>query len=264
MKLRLLLLMAAALLWLGAQKTPATADETPAVSCPETPAVVNAAITDYGAIMDGRHNRQRLSVRPFLDDWSGFVAVQNTGTTFIDHFTVSFSCPMKDSDAISIKLLSPAIPALLWKPFARDMLSLCTRDMIFTINDGRVTMRDGATGLPITITGLTPSSPLTPAGLAPGETILVEYTEPYSSCMEGFVRSIAERKNMDVRIDIADRENSVIRMTIKEYKVALITFEQIVAAIRFKGKGEYGLSSLVLTIDGQLCHSVPWVEFEWQ
>lgn len=231
---------------------------------PVQPQLISAAITDCGAVMNGERKRNGLSVRPFLEDWTGFVAVKNTGTTFIDHFRVTFFCPMEGSNAMKIDLVSPDIPCWLWKPFAGDMISLCTRGMDFVIKDSRVKMRDAATGNPITVSGVYPSQPLKPEGLAPGETVLVEYTEPYSACIEGFVKSIAARKNMDIRTEIADRENNVMHMIARNYTIAFLTFDQIVAAITFKGTGEHGSCSLELTIDDQLYDSVPWVAYEWK
>jgi hypothetical protein len=214
--------------------------------------------------MNGERRRDGLWVRPFLEDWTGFVAVKNTGTAFIDHFTVTFSSPMKDSKIIKIDLVSPAIPSWLWKPFAGDMLSLCTRGMNFTIKDGLVEMHDAASGVPISITGLYPSRPLGPEGLAPGEAVLIEYTEPYSNCIEGFVNSIATRKKMTITTEIVDRENNIMHMLAKDFKIAFLTFDQIIAAITFKGKGEYASCSLELSIDNELYDSVPWVSFEWK
>jgi hypothetical protein len=240
------------------------AEDNPDPAGCQPPVVVSAAITDCGAVMNGERKRNGLSVRPFLEEWTGFVAVKNTGTTFIDHFRVSFSCPMEDSEAIKIDLVSPAIPSWLWKPFAGDMVSLCTRGMDFTVKDGAVAMHDAATGAPISVTGSYPSHPLRPEGLGPGETILIEYTEPYCTCIEGFVRSIATRKNMEIETEIVDRENNIMHMLAKNYSLAFLTFDQITAAITFKGTGEQGSCSLELSIDNQLYDSVPWVAYEWK
>ncbi|MEW6076298.1 MAG: hypothetical protein AB1724_00655 [Thermodesulfobacteriota bacterium] len=251
-------------IFLVAAAFPTVAEENTGQPEGTQPILISAAITDCGAVMNGERKRSGLSVRPFLEDWTGFVAVKNTGTTFIDHFRISFSCPMKGSDAMKIDLVSPDIPAWLWKPFAGDMISLCTRGMDFVFTGGEVKMLDAATGNPITVSGVYPSQPLKPEGLPPGETVLVEYTEPYSACIEGFVHSIAARKHMDIRTEIMDRENNVMHMIARNYTIVFLTFDQIIAAITFKGKGEHGACSLELTIDDQLYDSIPWVAYEWK
>ncbi|ABW66574.1 hypothetical protein Dole_0764 [Desulfosudis oleivorans Hxd3] len=228
------------------------------------PGVVNAVITDRGAVINGNRNRDALEIRPFQEAWTGFVAVKNTGTTFIDHFRISFTCPMEDSDAISLDLISPSMPSWIWRPLVGDMLSLCTRDMDFTILNNRVEVRDATTSARIAVAGLYPSSPLGPEGLAPGQTLLIEYTEPYSDCLNGFVQSIATRKKMDFQTEIADRENNIMHMRIKKYKVAFLTFDQVVVAITFKGAGAYASCSLDLSIDNKLYDAVPWVAYEWK
>ncbi|MFZ5565138.1 MAG: hypothetical protein ACOZBW_13905 [Thermodesulfobacteriota bacterium] len=214
--------------------------------------------------MNGTRNRDALAVRPFQETWTGFVGVKNTGTTFIDHFRISFTCPMKGSQAIGIKLISPSLPSWIWRPLVGDMLSLCTRDMDFTIRDSRVEMHDATTGDRIAVAGLYPSSALGPEGLAPGQTLLIEYTEPYGDCLNGFVHSIATRKKLDIETEIADRENNIMHMRIKNYTVAFLTFDQVVAAITFKGAGAYASCSLDLSIDNKLYDSVPWVAYEWK
>lgn len=226
--------------------------------------IVNAVITDCGAIMNGKRRRSGLSVRPFLEDWTGFVAIKNTGSAYIDHFEVSFSCPMKKSKAIHLDLISPHLPSILWKPFAGDMLRLCTRGMDFTIKEKTVKMRDASTGQPISVIGMYPSEPLTPAGLAPGASVLIEYTEPYCQCVEGFMRSIAERESLDMITEVVDPENNIMHMQVKAFKALFFTIDKMVIAITFKGTGEYGSCSLDLTIDGKHFHSVPWVDYEWK
>jgi len=227
-------------------------------------AAANAAIADWGAVMNGEKRRDKLSVRPFLDNWTGFLTIKNTGTTFIDHFRVAFTCPMEGSRVISINLVSPSIPNWLWKPFAGDMMSLCTREMDFTIYNGMITMRDASTGEKILVSAFYPSRPMGPEGLAPGENVSIEYTEPYIRCMEAFVYSIATREKMEITTEIVDRENNIMHMMIKEYRLALFKFERIIAAITFKGTGEYASCSLDLSIDDQLCDSVPWIAYEWK
>lgn len=226
--------------------------------------VISATITDYGTLMNGVKNRKWLSVRPLLDNWTGFVAVKNTGTTFIDHFTLTFSCPMKDSDALRIDLVSPAMPSWMWKPFAGDLLSLCTRDMLFMVKDGNLKIYDATSGKPIAVTRLISSGPLGSAGLAPGQAVMVEYTEPYDRCMESFVNSIATRKKMVIETKITDRENNVMQLTMKKFKITFLTFDQIVADITFRGCGEYGSCDLKLSIDGKLMDSAPWIQYEWK
>ncbi|PKN38890.1 MAG: hypothetical protein CVU62_01430 [Deltaproteobacteria bacterium HGW-Deltaproteobacteria-2] len=239
------------------------ADEIAAKTDGKSP-VINATITDYGTFMNGVKNRKWLSVRPLLDNWTGFVAVKNTGTTFIDHFTLTFSCPMKDSDALRIDLVSPAMPSWMWKPFAGDLLSLCTRDMLFTVKDGSLKICDATSGTPIAVTRLISSRLLGSAGLAPGQAVMVEYTEPYDKCMEGFVNSIATRKKMVIETKITNRENNVMQLTMKNFKITFLTFDQIVADITFRGCGEYGSCDLKLSIDGKLMDSAPWIQYEWK
>ena len=225
---------------------------------------VSAAITDCGAVMNGERRRSGLSVRPFCEDWTGFVTIENNGTTFIDHFRVTFSCPMKDSEAIHINLISPPMPSFLWKPFAGDMLSLCTRGMAFTIRDGTVNVRDVATGQPIAVTGIYPSTPLEPAGLPPGASILIEFTEPYSQCVEGFVRSIADREKLDMKTEIVDPEKNIMHMMVKNFKVLFFTFDEVIVGVTFKGPGRYGSCSLDLSIDDEFYDDFPWVDYEWK
>jgi len=227
-------------------------------------AVISATITDYGTLMNGVKNRKWLSVRPLLDNWTGFVVVKNTGTTFIDHFTLTFSCPMKDSNALRIDLVSPAMPSWLWKPFAGDLLSLCTRDMLFTVKDGGLKICDVTSGKLIAVSRLISSGSLGPDGLAPGQAVMVEYTEPYDRCMESFVNSIATRKKMVIKTKITDRENNVMQLTMKKFKITFLTFDQIVADITFRGCGEYGSCDLKLSIDGKLMDSAPWIQYEWK
>ncbi len=226
--------------------------------------LVSAVLTDCGAVMNGERRRSGLSVRPFLEDWTGFVTIKNTGTAFIGHFQVTFSCPMKKSKAIHLDLISPAIPSFLWKPFAGDMLSLCTRSMDFTIKRDTVEMRDASTGDPISVVGIYPSKPLTPAGLPPGASVLIEYTEPYSQCVEGFMHSIAERENLDIKTEVVDPVNNIMHMLVKEFKVLFLTFDDMKIAITFKGAGEHGSCSLDLSIDDKLYSSIPWVDYEWK
>ena len=227
-------------------------------------AEVSAAITDCGAVMNGERRRRGLSVRPFLEDWTGFVSIENNGTAFIDHFRVTFSCPMKNTEAIHVDLISPPMPSFLWKPFAGDMLSLCTRGMAFTISNGTVNIRDVITGQPISVTGIYPSTPLPPEGLPPGASILIEFTEPYSQCVEGFVRSIAARENLDMETEVVDPENNVMHMLVRDYKVLFFTFDEMVVGITFKGLGRYGSCSLKLSIDDQFYDDIPWVDYEWK
>jgi hypothetical protein len=225
---------------------------------------VSAAITDCGAVMNGERRRSGLSVRPFCEDWTGFVTIENNGTSFIDHFRITFSCPMKDSEAIHIDLISPPMPSFLWKPFAGDMLRLCTRGMTFTIKDGTVNIHDVATGRPIAVTGIYPSKPLEPSGLPPGASILIEFTEPYSQCVEGFAHSIAERENLDMEIQSVDPEKNIMHMIVRNFKVLFFTFDEMTIGITFKGQGRYGSCSLDLSIDDDFYDDIPWVDYEWK
>lgn len=229
----------------------------------EVPKVVAVEITDRGAVMNGKRNREQLRVRPFMENWTGFFEVKNTGTTFLDHCNIRLKCPMKNSDAMQVDLLSPYIPSFIWKPFLGSMLNLCSRRVDVAISDGRVRINDAYTGHAIAVREVHSSASLGSAGLAPGEKVLAEFTEPYRKCIEGFVQSVGAKKNMNVSTEIVDREDGVMHMIVKKYKFGFITFDRIVVELIFKGGGECGFCSLKLAIDDKVYDTVPWIAWEW-
>jgi len=108
----------------------------------DVPKVVAVEITDRGTVMNGKRNREQLRVHPFMENWTGFFEVKNMGTTFLDHCNIRLKCPMKNSDAMEVDLLSPYIPAFIWRPFLGSMLNLCSRRVEVVISDGRVQIND--------------------------------------------------------------------------------------------------------------------------
>ncbi len=227
------------------------------------PETVKARIIDRGAVINGEKNRDKLKIRPFMEEWTGFVEVKNTGTTFIDHCEIQVACPMKGSESIRIDLISPSIPSWIWKPLMGDMLNLCTRRIKIAVINDHIDIKDAFTGDPVTVKKVYSSQPLTPRGLAPGETVLVEYAEPFSQCLNGFVYSVGARQSIDVETEIVSPQDGIMHMIIKQYKFIFFTFDKVIAELVFKGSGKSGECSMELCIDDNVYDSVPWVAWEW-
>ncbi|MBU0995758.1 MAG: hypothetical protein KJ737_24960 [Proteobacteria bacterium] len=224
---------------------------------------VDIVFEDRGAIMNGEMNRNNLQVRPLIETWTGFFSVRNTGTTAIDHFSVSFICPMRNEKSMTVKLVSPPIPSWLWKPFMGSMLDACKRRMVVNVQDKKVTMKDAFSDIPITVIDINSTKPLGENGLLPGAVITVQYTEPYQNCIDGFVRSIGKELNIEIDREVVDPENNIMQIIMREYKFGPMVFKKIKANAIFKGFGKEGTCTLGLSIDDTVYDQVPWVAFEW-
>ena len=196
--------------------------------------------------VEGYEGERRYKFRPLLDALSISIAVKNTGTTLIDHFTFRQTASIAH---LKIDLLHPRIPAHLWKPFAGDLLaSEFFRFISVTPRGLEVTnpVRDCA----IEATSLLP---ITDGGIKPGEILtVVEKKKSYEEfILEGMKNKEVEMET-NLSMEIVDREKGVWDMVVKEHKLGPITIHNIRLRIVMKGI----LKTLhEVSIDGKLFDS---------
>jgi hypothetical protein len=179
--------------------------------------------------VEGYEGEKRYKFRPLLDALSISIAIKNTGTSLIDHFTFRQTASIAH---LKLDLLHPRIPAHLWKPFAGNLLTSSFFRLITVKPDG-LEVTNPVSGRSVEATSL---SPIGNRGIDPGETFtIVEKKKPYVEfILEGMENKGAEMK-ADLRMEILDREMGIWDMVIKEYKLGPIAFHNMRLQIVMKG-----------------------------
>jgi len=177
----------------------------------------------------GREGEKAQTFRPLEDTTALCIAVKNTGTTPIKHFTWQ---QISNLSHMKMDLLHPKMPAKVWRPFAGNLLaSTFGRDV--TIEDGQVTMVNPAVGRPLDIVVQTP---ITDAGIMPGETlILMEKEKPYVEYLEEGMKIKGAELGTTIVLKVLNADKGTMHITIKEFKFGLITFHDMKARIVLKG-----------------------------
>ena len=200
---------------------------------------------------EGREGETVWKWRPLLDTLRFFVAIKNTGKTVIDHYVWKQTIDLSDT---KVKLLHPRMPAQLWRPFASDVLSsVFVREV--RIGDGEVKVVNPILNRRHDVV---PATPVTPGGMKPGETLIVEEKKPYVDLLMEGVEAKGVEMGTEAQLEIVDREKGVARLLVKEFSIGPITIHDMKAEAVLKGKFKARHEVL---IDGKVCGSG---EVEWE
>lgn len=196
--------------------------------------------------VEGYQGEKRYKFRPLLDALSISIAVKNSGTTLIDHFTFRQTASIAH---LKMDLLHPRIPAHLWKPFAGNLLASDFLRLI-TVKPSGLEVTNPVRHRPVDVISL---SPIEDGGIRPGQTFtVVEKKKSYVEFILEGVENKGAQMEADLSMEIVDRQKGIWDMVIKEHKVGPITLHNMRLRIVMKGT----LKTLhEVSIDGKLFDS---------
>lgn len=194
----------------------------------------SAATTDIEYIGSWGETRRRegeriYQMRPLIDDYALCVAIKNTGTGTIDHFSWQQTSSLAH---MNIDLLQPRIPPQLWRPFAGNLVSATFRREV-TVRSNRVEVTNPDIQRPVELETFTSVD----GEIEPGQVFMFRETEkPYFE----YLREGTESKGLQLgaRIDLAivNKEEALLKMIVKEFKLGPISLHDIVLQIELRGR----------------------------
>jgi hypothetical protein len=201
----------------------------------------------------GREGERLHEFRPLADLLSMHIAIKNTGTTTIDHFTWQQTVSIGH---MKMELLHPRVPTQLWHPFAGNLLSSSFRRQV-NIQGDRLEVINPDLHSHVEAVSL---EPIGEEGIRPGETLtVVEERKLYMRFLEEGAQMKGAEMGVNLRMEIVDKEKGILDMVIEEFKFGPITFHDMRLQIVMKGK----VTTLQeVLIDGKLRGSKE-VQFEY-